>query len=263
MASPAPSPVRPARSAGARFGLDDPMTFALFVGEAVSFTIAGLVILFVSIPIAGAVMVAVAVTFGVAFTVQYRHVSGRGKLRLWDGLLDELALRGDERVIDLGCGTGAALCAVAGRLDAGGRAVGVDLWHPLQQWGNALDRTVANVAAAGVADRVEVRTGDVKDLPDADGSFDVVLSSFAIGEERIPGHHDRVAAEALRLLRPGGRLVVVERDRIQTKTSRWRETLAAGLDPVAIRRAGWRLWWGHPWGRTWIVTGTKPTSLLG
>jgi len=53
--------------------------------------------------------------------------SRRGKFQVWDEILDELHLGGDERVLDMGCGRGAVLIAVARRLTTG-RVTGIDLW---------------------------------------------------------------------------------------------------------------------------------------
>src|SRR5208283_1217221 len=52
----------------------------------------------------------------------------RGKFLVWAELLDKLRLRGDERILDLGCGRGAVLLMAAQHLTTG-RAVGVDLWR--------------------------------------------------------------------------------------------------------------------------------------
>lgn len=75
---------------------------------------------------------------GVAMFAQaglYLHTTVRGKLRVWERELDRLNLRGDERLLDLGCGRGAVLIAAARRLPVG-RAVGVDLWRSQDQSGN-------------------------------------------------------------------------------------------------------------------------------
>src|ERR1041384_2508906 len=66
------------------------------------------------------------------------HTSRRGKFLVWEELLDGLHLRGDERVLDLGCGRGAVLLLAAQRLTTGW-AVGVDLWHTADQSGNSAD----------------------------------------------------------------------------------------------------------------------------
>ena len=79
----------------------------------------------------------------------YLHNTLRGKFVVWAGLLDELHLRGDERILDLGCGRGAVLLMAAQRLTTG-RAVGVDLWSNFDQSGNSLEATRRNATAEGV-----------------------------------------------------------------------------------------------------------------
>ena len=57
------------------------------------------------------------------------YASRRGKFVVWADLLRNLKLRGDEHVLDLGCGRGAVLLLAAEQLSTG-KAVGVDLWSP-------------------------------------------------------------------------------------------------------------------------------------
>src|SRR5262249_2897690 len=71
------------------------------------------------------------------------YTSLRGKFVVWAEVLDGLGLRGDERVLDLGCGRGAVLLLAARRLTTG-RAVGVDLWRKSDQSGNAAEATWRN-----------------------------------------------------------------------------------------------------------------------
>src|SRR5262249_43208114 len=87
-----------------------------------------------------------------------------GKFDVWAELLDRLELKGDERVLDIGCGRGAVLLMAAQRL-ARGRAVGVDLWSTVDQSGNAEAGTRQNAAVGGVADRVELHTHEMRKLP--------------------------------------------------------------------------------------------------
>ena len=83
------------------------------------------------------------------------YASRRGKFAVWAELLDRLALRGDERVLDLGCGRGAVLLMAAQHLTTG-RAVGVDLWRRQDQSGNSAQGDQDNAVAEGVSDRVEL-----------------------------------------------------------------------------------------------------------
>src|SRR4051794_5264342 len=61
--------------------------------------------------------------------------SRRGKLGVRDRVLDGLALRGDERVLDVGCGRGLLLVGAAKRLSTG-TATGLDLWSGVDQLDN-------------------------------------------------------------------------------------------------------------------------------
>lgn len=131
------------------------------------------------------------------------------KLRLRDRVLESLNLRGDERILDVGCGSGLLLVGAAKRLTSG-RAVGIDRWQTVDQSGNSEARTRANAQAEGVADRIEIVTGDMRTLPFEDASFEVVLSSWAI--HNVPSAAGRAAAidEIARVLAPKGRALVVD-----------------------------------------------------
>ncbi|WP_242440901.1 class I SAM-dependent methyltransferase [Streptomyces sp. CB02923] len=183
--------------------------------------------------------------------VLYVHATRRGKFAVWEELLDALELRGDERILDLGCGRGAVLLAGARRLPEG-HAVGVDLWRAADQLGNAESATSRNAQAEGVDARVDLRTGDLRDLPFEDGAFDVVLSSLAIHNIKEAEGRRKAVAEAARVLRPGGRLVIVD---IGRSVARYGETLGTlPVSGIAVRSVGWRMWWGGPWMRTQVVT---------
>lgn len=191
----------------------------------------------------------------IAGGAQYLYVTRRGKFVLWRRILADLALAGDERLLDLGCGRGAVLLLAARSLPAG-RAVGVDLWRAVDQSGNAEAVTRHNAELEGVADRVELHTGDLTDLPFDDAGFDVVVSSLAIHNIKRSDGRDKAIAEAVRVLRPGGRLAIVD---IQS-TARY----AAELDRLGVpahrRPLGWRGWWTGPWLATTLVTATKPVT---
>src|SRR4051812_33304672 len=131
------------------------------------------------------------------------------KQRVARAMLDSRAWRGDELVLDIGCGRGLIAIAAARRVPRG-RVTGIDLWQARDLAGNSPDAIRANAEAAGVAGRVEVDTGDARRLPYADGSFDVVASMTAI--HNIPGSAGRAAAiaEAWRVTRPGGQILVFD-----------------------------------------------------
>ena len=168
----------------------------------------------------------------------YLHTTLRGKLRAWDEILDRATLRGDERLLDMGCGRGAVLIAAARRLPPG-RAVGVDLWSA-DQSGNRTEATLTNAAAAEVADRVEVRSGDMTVLRFPDNSFDIVTSAMAIHNISSAGGRHRALDEAIRVLRPGERLFVADPSPFVRK-------YAAHLGQGTLRALGPGYWYSGPW----------------
>jgi ubiquinone/menaquinone biosynthesis C-methylase UbiE len=173
---------------------------------------------------------------------------------VWANLLDQLGLRGDERILDLGCGRGAVLLLAAQHLTTG-RAVGLDLWRSGDQSGNAAEATWRNAVAEGVADRVELHTADMTALPLEDDSFDVVVSSLALHNVTGRAGREKAIDEAVRVLCPGGRLLIAD----IWATRHYRAHLAKiGMSNITRRRLGWRLWWGGPWAATRLVTATKP-----
>jgi len=135
--------------------------------------------------------------------------SRAGKLTERDRLLDELPWRGDERVLDVGCGRGLLLIGAARRLTTG-RATGLDLWRRQDQAGNDPAATMANAIVEGVAARVELCDGDARRLPFDDQTFDVVVSSLAL--HNIVGAPGRATAigEIVRVLKSGGHVAILD-----------------------------------------------------
>jgi arsenite methyltransferase len=131
------------------------------------------------------------------------------KLRLRDQMLDSLALRGDERVLDVGCGRGLLAIGAAKRLK-NGKVIGIDVWNPFDLSGNTPDAAKANVKLEGVADKVRIENGDAQKLVYPDNHYDVVVSSLAL--HNIPEHAARAQAvrEMVRVLKPGGKLAIFD-----------------------------------------------------
>lgn len=224
------------------YGIDAPYGPAFMaVLAALEFTLAVLT---------GKVMIFLAGLFILAILGFYLHGTLRGKFVLWAELLDSLNLRGDERILDMGCGRGAVLLMAAQHLTTG-RAVGVDLWRTIDQSGNSAEATQRNAVAEGVADRVELHTGDMMALPFEDNSFDLVLSSLAVHNISGRAGREKAISEAVRVLRPGGRLMIVD----VRATRQYQAQLAKiGVNDVARRWLGWRF------GPARLVTATKPAG---
>ena len=129
------------------------------------------------------------------------HVLSGGIDALWRRrAVAALGARPGARVLDLCTGTADLLVAWL-RRDAAGRGLGLDLSSAM------LGRGAAKLSRAGMRARAGLAAGDAQELPLRGGSFDGALVGFGI---RNVGDPPRALAEVFRVLRPGGRLVVLE-----------------------------------------------------
>lgn len=136
------------------------------------------------------------------------------KVREREKLLDLVpptAWAGPARVLDVGCGRGLMLIGAAKRLTSGeGSAVGIDLWQEKDLSGNRPEAALENARIEGVADRVEVRTADMRKIPFPDASFDTVVSASAIHNIYSKTGRAEAIAEICRVLKPGGSVLIVD-----------------------------------------------------
>jgi demethylmenaquinone methyltransferase / 2-methoxy-6-polyprenyl-1,4-benzoquinol methylase len=120
------------------------------------------------------------------------HLMTAGLDRRWRRVAAEAVVRPGDRVLDACCGTGDLALACA---RAGGRVTGLDFSEPM------LERARVKSSA------VEWVQGDALTLPFEDGSFDAATVGFGV---RNLENLERGLAELRRVLRPGGRLGVLE-----------------------------------------------------
>lgn len=151
------------------------------------------------------------------------------------------ALRPGEDVVDLGSGGGIDCLLAARAVGATGSVIGIDFLPDM------VARARRAAAEAGLANVRFVR-GLIEALPLADSSADVVISN---GVVNLSPRKVRVLSEAFRVLRPGGRLsivdLVLEHDlppEIRTHPAAWAGCLSGALSEAAlykgVRRAGFR-----------------------
>ena len=202
-------PLRSTSPARPNYGWDAPGIMLGFLASGTGAILAGTLIaalapgLWRYLGVAIAVLGAVPLLFGVLMLI-YGLV---GKARMRERILNLASLRGGETVLDVGTGAGLLLVGAAKRLPRG-RVVGVDLWAAKDLSNNAAETTMRNVALEGVADRVDIQTGDARALAFPDASFDRVVSLLCIHNIEDKAEQAAACREIARVLRPGGLAVM-------------------------------------------------------
>jgi len=237
------------------YGLDAPKLVRRFAMRG-GFLIAFAVVLYVAnrntSPGTAQALASIFVAVGLGFLVTAGVMvwsSRVAKLKLRDKILDGFSWRGDETVLDVGCGRGLLLIGAAKRLKTG-KATGVDTWQPDHLSGNNPEAGLRNAKTEGVENRVKIESADARKLPFGASSFDVVVSSLAI--HNIPSAPERAKAlrEIARVLKPGGRVAIFD----IFHTSEYAKVLQQ-LGLTDIQLSSLSLLWGVPC-RT--VTARKP-----
>jgi cyclopropane fatty-acyl-phospholipid synthase-like methyltransferase len=159
-----------------------------------------------------------------------------GKLRARDNLLEDLHLRGNETILDVGCGRGLLLIGAAKRLPQG-KALGLDLWNQQDLADNRSTATMENARIEGVENRVEVHNGNMMEMPFADGTFDAIVSSNAIHNIYDREGRRKAINQIVHVLKSGGQVALLD----FRHTAQYADDLrAAGMQNV--NRSGLIFW---------------------
>ena len=126
---------------------------------------------------------------------------------LWKHILDTEGFRGDEFVLDVGCGMGGTSIKLIKHLKKG-KLVGIDIFSGVS--GRSPDPAYRNAKIEGVIDRVEFKYGNVLEISYPDNTFNLVTASSVLHE--LHNNDDKIKAlkEIYRVLKPGGRLITIE-----------------------------------------------------
>jgi len=115
-------------------------------------------------------------------------------------LLEMCALTPDNRVLDVGCGSGHTTCEIA--KEYGSKVTGIDISEIM------VAKAEQRAQRMGLEDLVEFRVADVFKLPFDDNSFDVALFESVLTP--LPGDKHDALRETVRVIRPGGLVAVNE-----------------------------------------------------
>jgi arsenite methyltransferase len=125
-----------------------------------------------------------------------------GKFRHRDFMLGLHVWRGDESVLDVGCGRGLLLAGAAKRLaslSGTGHVTGIDVWSNVDMGANSAAATQRNLDLEGVSSRCTVIGQPAQDMSFPDGTFDVILSNLCIHNIYDASTRRRALAQIVRV----------------------------------------------------------------
>ena len=130
------------------------------------------------------------------------HLMSLNVDRLWRRYaLREIVDGSVQQILDVACGTGDSTISIAKAGNPGSRVTGVDISEGM------MALVMQKAAREGVHDRIRLKVADGEDLPFGEGSFHRVTCAFGI---RNFEHKEQGLREFYRVLRPGGKAVILE-----------------------------------------------------
>jgi arsenite methyltransferase len=158
------------------------------------------------------VMGCIALFFGalIAMSIWSSRV---GKLLMRDRLIDELHLKGNEQVLDVGCGKGLLTVGIAKKMNSG-KVTGLDHWQGTFEYNYTREMAEKNVSIEGVGHKIEIVNGDAKKLPFNATLFDIITSSLAMHHV---GNGNLAFREMMRVLKPSGYIAIADMPTSQIK----------------------------------------------
>jgi ubiquinone/menaquinone biosynthesis C-methylase UbiE len=132
----------------------------------------------------------------------YDLLEGIWEKKSKDAGLNKLEIKGGEKILEIGFGTGQCLMALAQLVGECGKVYGIDISSRM------LEVTRTRIRGKGLSERVELTLGDAVQLPFKAGFFDAIFMSFTLelfDTQEIP----KVLCECKRVLRSGGRICIV------------------------------------------------------
>lgn len=141
------------------------------------------------------------------------HVMSLNVDKLWrKHALREIVDGTPQQILDVACGTGDSTIAIAAAAGSGSRVIGADISEGM------MALVMEKAAHEGVHDRIRLQVADGENLPYEEGTFHRVTCAFGI---RNFEHKEKGLQEFYRVLKPGGKAVILELSVPRNKTVRW------------------------------------------
>ena len=161
-------------------------------------------------PLMASLLLIAALLIGGIGLLLYTIIDPHGRQRAQRQMIAAVDWTGSEQVLDVGCGNGIVTHAAAQHLAPGsGKAIGIDIW--VESSGEQTEQNFwKNAALEGVTDRVDLQQVDARRMPFEDARFDVIFASLSLHHVGSAADRQQAAREMLRVLKPGGTILIYD-----------------------------------------------------
>ena len=189
-----------------KYGLDAPLVVIVYIALGILFLILGIT-LSSKFYYAGWM-----INLGIIFLLigLYMTYSSKfGKYKMRAKIIQKLSIKGNETALDVGCGRGLMINAVASQLNTG-KAYGIDIWDLKDQSGNNYDAVMRNAKIEGTESKIQVLNSDMRKIPFQDGYFDIIVSSLSIHNLKNNEERKKALLEITRVSKKGCKLAILD-----------------------------------------------------
>ncbi len=130
-----------------------------------------------------------------------------GKYKYRDYMLNQVAWKGNEQVLDIGTGKGLLMIGAAKKMTTG-KSFGIDIWNQEDLSGNNEANALSNAAIEGVSDKVKIENQNATKMSFPDAYFDVVISNLCLHNIYEKAGREQACSEIYRVLKPGGVAII-------------------------------------------------------
>ncbi len=130
-----------------------------------------------------------------------------GKFKQRERILNAYTWRGDEKVLDIGCGLGLLLIGAAKKLTTG-KAFGIDIWSVLDLSHNSFENAMQNAEIEKVKNKIEISSQNILKTNFADNTFNVIVSNLCLHNIYSKFGRETACKEIVRILKTGGTVIL-------------------------------------------------------
>lgn len=141
-------------------------------------------------------------------TILMLVTNNRARLSARRKMMETVVWRGDEMVLDVGCGNGFLLLEAAKHLTTG-KAIGIDVWQD-GAGGQSADAVWRNARIEAITDKIDLQNVDARTMPFERETFDVIVSSLALHHMGSNANREQALQEMIRVLKPGGMILLYD-----------------------------------------------------